>query len=338
MGIRKFLMNAGKFTTFQVFLIGSLLWAYYRPSVNGVASVYSATNIKHQKLRSSDSPRAIFVGGSNLMFGLESELIKTQTNYEPVNMGLVGGLRLSFMLNEIKRQLNQGDIVVLALEYNQLITPDKAAAPQVLMRVMEQRPQSIQYLNFAHWRLLLDAGVQEHLGIILRSSIERVFKHLPFFVRDDGMHEDEQVNLYGDLMTFREQPPQHEGAYQEVLPDKIPYAILDERIRQLNKFLTHVQRQNSEIVFTYPPIPESQYSSKKAVADEFHQILLASLDIPILGTPQDMVFNTDTFINESYHLHTSGIRERTQRLVNLMQTYDVSAVDSDITTHHTSNE
>lgn len=333
MGIGDFLINAGKFTAFQGFLIVLLLWAYYRPSVNGVSNAYSATNIKHQKLRDSAAPQAIFVGGSNLMFGLESELIKKNMDYEPVNMGLVGGLRLSFMLNEIKKELDQGDIVVLAFEYTQLITPDTAAGPQVLMRVIEQRPQSIQYLNFTHWRLLLDAGVQEHLGIVLRSSLERGFTHLPFFVRHEEDHKDKQVNVYGDLITFREQPPEQEGAYQEVLPDKIPYVVLNERIEQLNQFLSYVQRQNSEIVFTYPPIPESQYSKKKEVADELHQILLASLDIPILGTPQDMVFNTDTFINESYHLHSSGIRERTQRLVNLIQTYNVTSVDSVVTTH-----
>ncbi|MEM8567458.1 MAG: hypothetical protein AAGF85_13440 [Bacteroidota bacterium] len=322
MSVRYFLISVGKFTIFQGLLISLLLLAYYRPSINGVSANYSSTNIKHKKLTSSESPRAIFVGGSNLMFGLESELIKERTDYEPVNMGLVGGLRLSFMLNEIKKELSHGDMVILALEYNQLIIPDDGAIPQVLMRIIEQRPQSTQYLNLTHWRLLLDSGVQEHVGIVLRNSIRRLFTSLPFFLGYEEENRTQEVNVYGDLITFRDQPPQQGGAYQEVLPDRIPHGVLNERIKQLNKFLAYTQKRNVDVVFTYPPIPKSQYFRKQEVANEFHQILVNSLDIPILGTPSDMVFDTDKFINESYHLHGLGIRERTQKLVNFIQIYE----------------
>ncbi len=324
MSLKRFIFSAGKFAAFQGCLATLLFLAYYRPSINGASDLYPATKVKHQQLNTSKSPRAIFVGGSNLMFGLESELIKEETDYEPVNMGLIGGLRLSFMLNEIRRELNPGDIVILALEYNQLNAADENAGPQVLMRVIEQRPQSIQYLNLTHWRLLTDSGIQEHLGIVFRSSIKRIPKHLPFFLNYERKEADMQFNEYGDLLTFRKQPPKHEGNYQKVLPDSFKSNRVNSRIKQLNEFFRYCKSRGVNVVFTYPPIPESQFSQKREIAHEIHEKLKENLEIPIIQAPQDMVFDTENFINESYHLHGPAIRERTKRLINALENYEGS--------------
>ena len=322
MGIRKFLFSAVSFIALQGAITSLLLFSYYRPSINGVSAVYSSTQLKHRRLKSSASPRAIFVGGSNLFYGLESELIKEQTGYEPVNMGLVGGLRISYFLNEVKDSLEAGDIVVLALEYIQLTATDEHAAPQVLMRVIEQRPQSVQYLNLVHLKLLFDRGIQEHVGISLRSSLGRIPEHPPFLLTTPQREENKDINVYGDLVRFREGPPPHKGGIQQVLPPTVHQQNLKLRVRQLNQFYRYCQLNGVDVVFSYPPIPSSQYTNQAEIAQEFHKELEANLEIPIIHQPQDMVFDTSNFINESYHLHGPAIRQRTQRLINDLASHE----------------
>lgn len=321
---RKFLTDIGKFIALQSTLACLLMWAYYRTQYD---PFIPATNIKHARLHSAQSPRAIFIGGSNLMFGLESELVESSTEYEPVNMGLIAGLRLSFMLNEVKRKLKSDDIVILALEYHQLNVPDKLATPQVLMGVIEQRPQSLLYLNIHHWKLLSDRGFQEYIGSALRISISSMKNYFPFEEKGPYQPVSERFNQYGDLTMFRDTPPQHEGNYQEVLPNQFSDKVLESKIRQLNRFYSHCQLNGVDVFFTYPPIPQSQYSQKGNVAESLHKKLLKSLNIPILHTPSDMVFSNDNFINESYHLHGPAIRQRTQLLVDAIQQYKMQTLE-----------
>src|SRR5262245_52969609 len=73
---------------------------------------------KEQRLRSADGPRIVFVGGSNLAFGLRSERVRRALRRNPVNMGLYANFGLPFMFREAQAGLRKGDVVVLSLEYD----------------------------------------------------------------------------------------------------------------------------------------------------------------------------------------------------------------------------
>ena len=56
-----------------------------------------AYNKKCQLLEDTPSPRIIFVGGSNLAFGLDSQRIKDSLNINVINYGLHAGIGLKYM-------------------------------------------------------------------------------------------------------------------------------------------------------------------------------------------------------------------------------------------------
>jgi len=74
---------------------------------------------KHRAAEESASPKIVFIGGSNLPFGLNSERISDETKMPVVDMGLHAGLGLKFMLEEAKPYIRKGDIVILVPEYQQ---------------------------------------------------------------------------------------------------------------------------------------------------------------------------------------------------------------------------
>ena len=55
-----------------------------------------AYNKKCQLLEDTPSPRIIFVGGSNLAFGLDSQRIKDSLNINVINYGLHAGIGLKY--------------------------------------------------------------------------------------------------------------------------------------------------------------------------------------------------------------------------------------------------
>src|SRR2546423_1051105 len=79
----------------------------------------SAAIDKENLIRNTPQPRVIFVGGSNLAFGLNSLLIQRRLGRSVVNMGLSAGLGMRFMLAEVRPHLRPGDLVVVVPEYEQ---------------------------------------------------------------------------------------------------------------------------------------------------------------------------------------------------------------------------
>ena len=81
-----------------------------------------AYNKKCQLLEDTPSPRIIFVGGSNLAFGLDSQRIKDSLNINVINYGLHAGIGLKYMIDDISTYARKGDIIVFAPEYEHFYT------------------------------------------------------------------------------------------------------------------------------------------------------------------------------------------------------------------------
>ena len=81
-----------------------------------------AYNKKCLLLDSVPSPRIIFVGGSNLCFGLDSKRIEDSLHINVINYGLHAGIGLKFMTDDVERYVGEGDIIVFAPEYEQFYT------------------------------------------------------------------------------------------------------------------------------------------------------------------------------------------------------------------------
>src|SRR5262245_2359275 len=103
----RFVIELSLFVLLQVGVFGTLIGVWYRPDPDG----YNAATVdKHELPKSQPRPRMIFVGGSNLAFGLDSEMVAEQLPpYNPVNMGLFAGFTYGYMLREIENELQEGD-------------------------------------------------------------------------------------------------------------------------------------------------------------------------------------------------------------------------------------
>ncbi len=113
------------------------------PRSNGYG-YFGALRDKHHRLNALPSPKIVFIGGSNLAFGLDSTLIEQSFHRPVVNMGLCASFGLRFMLEEIKDHINSGDTIVIVPEYGILQNGVDGSADMI--HAIEAYPTSASFI------------------------------------------------------------------------------------------------------------------------------------------------------------------------------------------------
>ena len=93
-------------------LLGLLAWS----GKSYEQTYYAGLSIQYDRLNSINEQKIVVVGGSNVAFGLDTELLERWTGKKVVNFGLYGSLGVKVMIDLSKTNLNRGDIVVLTPE------------------------------------------------------------------------------------------------------------------------------------------------------------------------------------------------------------------------------
>lgn len=108
------------------------------------------------------TPRIIFVGGSNLAFGLDCQKIEEATGRPVVNAGTHAAIGLRFVADEVISRLRPGDTVVFMPEYGQFFDLYCGSNESLADAVMYSGPKSLRLLSPAQW-LTFMAGVPRHI-------------------------------------------------------------------------------------------------------------------------------------------------------------------------------
>lgn len=108
---------------------GALISAAANSFFAGPDNYIAALVDKDDLLKNAPGPRMIFLGGSGLAFGLDSQLIADRYGYTPINYGLHIRLGPGFMLRHVREYVRPGDVVVLSVEYSGMFE-DFEAAPE----------------------------------------------------------------------------------------------------------------------------------------------------------------------------------------------------------------
>lgn len=82
------------------------------------------------------------------------------------------------------------------------------------------------------------------------------------------------------------------------------------------------------MVYSYPPLPQSQFTTHRKVIEAYDRRLRQTLQIPILHDQARMVFLDEHFIKVSYHLHGIAITQRTERLITAIKAYETETPTS----------
>lgn len=257
---------------------------------------------KDMLLKKTRSPKIIFIGGSNIAFGLDSEKIHKTLGMPVVNMGLYGNLGLNFMLQSSKPYINSNDIVVLIPEYEHFYG-DFSYGKKELMDLLCYFPEGSKYiqLTFRQVKAILTSNASRIRSINLHSNL------------NNEIYSRNAFNEYGDMVSYLNLKP--------ILPLReanIQSTEFNESsLCELNEYVKYVNAKQARFIFIFPSILITKYNKEKALIDSVHKRLKNAKLISI-SSPHDHAYPEEYFFNTNYHLNSSGRQIRTDKVINDM--------------------
>ncbi len=288
---------------------------------------YVASNI--------DKPKIIIAGGSNALFGINGGVIEELTGFPVVNLATHAGLDIDFLYYKISDNLNEGDVVVLPLEFGAYKgTIDKAWF----------------YNNMLSWgyedyieRLTLS----DKLLFIARTPKSRIYRGLSGIDRQRPLLNQEKVvdivtnqlssseagkwngfsikslNKYGDI-NVDEEPKKILIASHNNGIRYIGFTINEHFITVFRKLERLIDARGGQLILTWPvTIKNKLFDLSTDVSQwraEHFRKLLRDRSIDIRCNPA--LFNLDLrfFFNTLYHPNTKGALIRSRNLAFCLNT------------------
>lgn len=270
----------------------------------------SAAIDKENLIRNTPQPRVIFVGGSNLAFGLNSPLIQRRLGRSVVNMGLSAGLGLRFMLAEVKPYLRSGDLVVVVPEYEQydsILDGERGLADLVSVA-----PENVRYFSSPRQYLV----VCENLPLSLQDKIYGwVVTATHGTPPASDIYRRDGFNQYGDITTHLGRPPQTDWR-QKFDPGDFKPKISGEALGVLNEFQDYADAKRARVVLLFPCVPDIIRPEGRQSINDIYRRLKADTRINIPTPPENYVYPLGCFFDSQYHLTEQCRETRTQQILD----------------------
>ncbi|MBU1238364.1 hypothetical protein KKF84_17995 [Myxococcota bacterium] len=269
---------------------------------------------KHDHLEKLPSPRIVLVGGSNLAFGVDSPMLERFTGLRVANMGIIVRLGLRFNLNEVKKTVGAGDLVLIMPEYRNFFR-NYMEGTETLAEMAFIYPPSLTWLSsFDQYKNLAKGFIKvfkRKTGSWLLTFLQPQDKFQRSRAR---IYRRDGFNIQGDVITHLRY------GRSKILGSNfnlhgVPYN--PRAARAINRFAAAVQKRGATVLFTYPILARSTFDRNREWLEKLHRTLAKTLKIPILSTPGAETFPPDDhFFDTIYHLGRKGRTLRTKTLIS----------------------
>ncbi len=297
--MKNFIYKTGLFI--GIFITAIILLVLLEEDRENSTEFMAAMVDKHRRLESIAEPTLILAGGSNLVFGVDSEQLEQNLHMPVTNLGLRAHLGLNFILNEVKDVVKKGDIVVLSLEYFM----DMEGEHDLHLLSSYYHSSAIDYCT-EH---------QQGLGLFLD------YRHMMFkkFVTTHTTKNQEtyartDFNKYGDgIKHLRMQNPSIQGSRYVIDANK------DEEIEVLNAFYEYAQREGFKVVYAYSPYEQDEYQKNIEALKSLDKDLRVQMKIKLITSLEDFTYPNAMFFDNVYHLNAAGRKSHTEKLIRMLR-------------------
>ncbi len=306
-----------------------VVWAAIAlPSLEDICC-FGVLKIKHQILEHAPSPKIILTGGSNLLFGVDSERLGKAFNRKVVDMGLCLMFPHAYLFEEIKDSIKPGDIVVLSPEYQTYSL--EWERPMIMADILDGYPRAIEWVlrcNGCTWeekgKIILHfrtLGLQKLQYVV--SHARQIFQHRATWSYNKpnsglAVLNPSNLNSCGDLIWHLDKPVGKDAMERKILI-RVPKHMDDYTVGEMEKFASFCRSKNAQFVLIPPSIPQSMYQKSKPGIDSILVEAKSRLSIPVLGTAARYAFPDNHIFGGHYHLDRVGRQERTEKMIEDLQ-------------------
>lgn len=308
---------------FCLFTLGFITSAFSWFKLTNVVHKYPVTNAlfnhsvvedKVNLLRNAPSaPRVLFVGGSNVLFGINAGQFGRETRLPAINFGCVAGMGPEMILHVLQNELQPGDLVVMAWEYG-------------LYSFERSKNVNLTYMNLVYgqmseFRKTLPKTDQFRLRLALpaTSAYEGIAIYANPYFKPNKIKHHWQINEFGDLKSNIGNEITERHLREESDPGLLsPLEISSDFKSTIANFTFKCREKNVQLAATWPnSYKHPSYINNPITAKNYATIrqYWKQMGITVVGNPEDSLMEAKYIFNTPYHLNQEGTRIRTRKLV-----------------------
>lgn len=270
-------------------------------------SYQSVIQDKFRLLKETNEPKIIIICGSNGAYGIDQNMLEEATGYKVVNLGLHAGFRYLFPTELSKANMNAGDIVLLAYEYEWGSEGQfTSIGTDLVMTGIDSDVALYQYMPVRVWPSILgNLGMYAYQKNTFESA-EGVYSRESFDTQTGQM-----VLLRDDIFD-----EYHANIYDFGTMDFFDWYVSDESAAYLRKYKSYVEKKGAEVYFVAPPLLRESVISDLGTVAAVKDMEEESVGIPYISDPIDYLYPETLMFNTIYHCNDRGEKERTRQLIN----------------------
>lgn len=274
-------------------------------------SLLLASKTKIDLLRQTPESRLILIGGSNLSFGIDSQMLKDSLALNPINTGIHASIGLQFMMQQNLDYIQEGDIIVLVPEYQQFYNDFAygAQGEEFVRSVFDVDSRGLKYLNIRQWKNLI---VQIPAYALTKFKLK---EYRGFQV--DEIYTKDAFNEFGDVTKHWDLPNEEVAAFS-----KIPHKLDKQVLKDILKFQTAVEEKQAILYISYPGIQASSYNNLEQNIKEIDSSLKAN-QLNVISNPLKYRISDDQIFNSPYHLDKQATKQRSLQLIKDLREADL---------------
>jgi hypothetical protein len=305
--------------------ISSMIWEFLLFFVKDkpVPNAIFTQSIIDAKLDSAEinneEPNVVFVGGSNVLFGVDSKQFSKSTGLPSLNFGCAAGMGPELILHLLFDRLSSGDLVVMNWEYGHYRFERSGLVDltylNLLMSYQDEFKKKLPFIDqrylslsfpFSHFR----EAVICHVNPLIKNSIYRC-----------NWLIDDQGNIRSNKGI-------------EILKKELissPLSSLTTKLSVTNdvkdifsSFVHKCRNQDVQIVASWPNTFANPVYFGNSTVDANVKIICdfwKSLGVEIVGDYKDSMLGYQYFFDTSYHLNEEGVKLRTEKLITQLNPY-----------------
>ncbi|MBO6118588.1 MAG: hypothetical protein J6P44_08610 [Bacteroidales bacterium] len=251
----------------------------------------------------------IFIGGSNVTFGINSLLLEDSLKMQVINTSIHAGIGMKAMMDEFCKYAKQGDIVVLAPEYHQPY--GSWDGEEALSQLFFLYPYLGKSFNILQWK-----NVFSNIPSVLTLKKD-YYKHILLHKNTKwSAYALSSFNKNGDIVAHWDKPKTDFRHYKPFNEDDFS----EKYFNYLSSKIKQTEEKGAKVIIVPPVIAKTSFATLqenvKRVEETYKKYnLKQECPSEVFAFPDSLNYNTP------YHLGKQGADKRTLLLVPIIKKY-----------------
>lgn len=296
--MKRFLINIGLFLVIIFILV--IIGVCVIPK--NTSHFLYAHHTKMSRLDTLSGPRLIIIGGSNVIFGLNSQEIEDKLKIHVQNAGLQAPIGLRFMLDDVSNRVQEGDTIIIMPEYQQFYNLYNGEANGLPYAALYSGWKSLKYLNNQQFQIFI-AGLPKYImGNIMASKPK------------GNLYSIESFNEWGDVTFHWNQSIDNSSVVCSTIAEPFnSYAAED-----LQAKIEDLKKRGVETYLLWPVTIQSNYDKNRRALEEITKEL-KKRGINFENSPDSFVQPDSLAFDTQYHVNYQGVENVTKEFIRQFQ-------------------